>query len=362
MPRAPRLSDSQSRAAEQSALQAAIARLAPEQILWPEEHIAAFPESARQRSGRKTSVPLLANPLQRVELAALSMQDRLSQEILSAAQCYWIWTRFIETLQGNSARAPKKKASKKAATKTAVSRAASAAVEQAAQLQAAMLRAQCFRDQLTVGKEVRSAASREQLVMHLIADASQASNRNELVQLKARELQLREQGAAMAAELAEERRHAQKVEARLKRLSDQETARRSEIESEIVQEHRALREEYSILSRKYDDVVSQNIRLSNELRRGPGGDLSASLDQLRERINSIVKHGALRDDRLALSALRMEVAQLQRARMYLGRALFNLGILYLRGGDRKKAVAELRAARELGVEDAETNRLLRAVR
>ena len=56
--------------------------------------------------------------------------------------------------------------------------------------------------------------------------------------------------------------------------------------------------------------------------------------------------------------IRREIEQLQRARIYLGKAVFDLGMLYLRLGRKEDAIAELRAARELGVNDPEANRLI----
>ena len=44
--------------------------------------------------------------------------------------------------------------------------------------------------------------------------------------------------------------------------------------------------------------------------------------------------------------------------MYLGKALYDLGILYLRTGEKENAVEELRAAKELGIEDPETNKII----
>lgn len=55
---------------------------------------------------------------------------------------------------------------------------------------------------------------------------------------------------------------------------------------------------------------------------------------------------------MLIARLKKEIDQLQRARVYLGRALYDVGILYARINKRDEALTELRAARELGVEDS----------
>jgi hypothetical protein len=56
--------------------------------------------------------------------------------------------------------------------------------------------------------------------------------------------------------------------------------------------------------------------------------------------------------------IKQEIEELQRARIYLGKALYDLGLLYLRLGKKENALVELKAARELGVEDPEVNRII----
>ena len=85
------------------------------------------------------------------------------------------------------------------------------------------------------------------------------------------------------------------------------------------------------------------------------------LDNIRDRVNGIIRSGVLKEE-ILLSRIGSEVEQLQRARIYLGRALFDMGMLYLRMGKKEAAFQELRAARELGVEDPEADRFLQSVR
>jgi predicted nuclease with TOPRIM domain len=121
-----------------------------------------------------------------------------------------------------------------------------------------------------------------------------------------------------------------------------------------------LKKEFDALSHQYDALVSKNIDLSNRLNRfDQAVRLEEVLDSIRDRFNSIFRSGVLKEEVL-LSRIGNEVEQLQRARVYLGRALFDMGKLYLRMGKRDAAFQELRAARELGVEDPEAERFLQS--
>lgn len=128
------------------------------------------------------------------------------------------------------------------------------------------------------------------------------------------------------------------------------------------QEISDLRKEHAVLSQKYDTLVSKNIDLSNRLEKAKSSkSLEMILDSIRDKINVALKSGVAGNkegDETLLRSLQSEIGQIQRARIYLGRALFDMGILFLRLGDKNRAREELRAARELGIEDPETNRIL----
>ena len=79
---------------------------------------------------------------------------------------------------------------------------------------------------------------------------------------------------------------------------------------------------------------------------------------VRDKINAALRAGVNQADDILLKNLRGEIDQLMRARVYLGRALYDIGLLYLRLGQKHKAITEFRAARELGIEDPETNQML----
>ncbi|MDH5654709.1 MAG: hypothetical protein OEZ34_02300 [Spirochaetia bacterium] len=131
---------------------------------------------------------------------------------------------------------------------------------------------------------------------------------------------------------------------------------------EDMEELENIKKEFSILSQKYDTLVSKNIDLTNRLdRENATKSLESLLDAVRDKINRILKSGIAgtsEGDQAILSGLKPEITQLTRARMYLGKALYDLGILYLRAGEKDTAVNELRAAKELGVEDPETNKII----
>ena len=160
--------------------------------------------------------------------------------------------------------------------------------------------------------------------------------------------------------LAKEQERTRSLESELSRLTEQVLAGGPVTsDSEMAAEYAALRHDHQILSQKYDALVSKNIDLSNRLERfARTRGLEESLNAIRDKINSVLKSGLLKDDEALLSTLKNEITQIQRARGYLGRALYDVGMLYLRTGDRRLALVELRAARELGVEDPETNRLI----
>ena len=120
-----------------------------------------------------------------------------------------------------------------------------------------------------------------------------------------------------------------------------------------------LRRELEVLSRKCDALVSKNIELSNRLSEPPeAAGLGEILDGIRDRINSALREGVEKGDDWLLKNIRAETDQLERARVYLGRAFYDMGILHFRLGDREKAVAQLRAARELGVDGAEADHII----
>ncbi len=157
--------------------------------------------------------------------------------------------------------------------------------------------------------------------------------------------------------LNREQIRAESMEREVNRLTEQLLSQAGEGQASDGAE--TIRREYEILSQKYDSIVSKNIELVNRLEKFQNAKgLEKNLDLVRDKINGILRAGVTRNDDVLLKSLRNEVDQIVRARTYLGRALYDIGMLYLRLGRKTNAIREFRAARELGVEDPETNRLL----
>ncbi len=159
--------------------------------------------------------------------------------------------------------------------------------------------------------------------------------------------------------LTREKERTEALEGELSRLAEQIITGPSSSSVPMNEEMETLRREYNMLSQKYDSIVSKNIELSNRLDRvNKAKDLEDLLNIIRDKINAVLRAGVRQSDDVLLKNVQNEISQLQRTRGYLGRALYDVGMLYLRMNDREKAVPELRAARELGVEDPEINRIL----
>ena len=131
--------------------------------------------------------------------------------------------------------------------------------------------------------------------------------------------------------------------------------------SSLVEEHQNLRHEYNLLTRKNDALVSKNIELANSVEgnsRSQTNTLEDILDEIQKRINILLQKEYSDDPEIILRSVQKEILELNRARKYLGRALYNLGILYLRTGDTENARKELKAARELGVTDIKAEKVI----
>ena len=159
--------------------------------------------------------------------------------------------------------------------------------------------------------------------------------------------------------LNRETRRADSLEQEVSRLAEQIISRPRVSDEVYSEETDELQREYTILSEKYDGLVNQNIELSNRLEKlKKAKALESILDLIRDKINGVLRAGVTQNDDVLLKSIQEEVSQIKRARLYLGRALYDVGMLYLRLGQKSEALTEFRAARELGIEDAETNKLL----
>ena len=172
--------------------------------------------------------------------------------------------------------------------------------------------------------------------------------------IKAKLQEFQTQNNDLAMRFVKEQNRADILESEIQRLTDHILAQPAEGELD------ALKREYNVLSQKCDNLVSRNIELSNRMKElGRSKQLEDILDGIRDKINSALRAGIHEAPDAILKSLSDEISQLKRARLYLGRALYDIGILYHRKGDRERAKEELRAARELGVRDAEVENILK---
>ncbi len=117
-----------------------------------------------------------------------------------------------------------------------------------------------------------------------------------------------------------------------------------------------LLEEYRNLKEKNKAILAKNIELSNLLEhilKNEGFKLEDILNKIKLRINTLIRNPYTNNARVLAECLKKEIFELQRARTYLGGTLFDLGILYLKLGNKKAALVEFKAARELGVMEVE---------
>lgn len=165
--------------------------------------------------------------------------------------------------------------------------------------------------------------------------------------------------AELELALKRERARNETLEKEVDRLAEQIISTPVVPEEVYDQETETLRREYALLSQKFDALVSKNIELSNQVQKfNSVKTLSQILDIIRDKINGVLRAGVHEKDDILLGRIKDEIEQLQRARTYLGRALFDVGLLFLRTGEKDRARAEFRAARELGVEDPEIDQII----
>lgn len=167
--------------------------------------------------------------------------------------------------------------------------------------------------------------------------------------------QMQAQNSDLAMKLIKEQNRADLLESEIQRLTDHILAHPAEGELD------SAKREYNLISQKYDALVTRNIELSNRIKElGRPKRLEEILDQIRDKINHAIRSGLHEKPDAMLRTITEEISQLQRARLYLGRALYDIGILYHRKGDTNRAKEELRAARELGVRDSDVENILKS--
>lgn len=383
-----------------------LARVELEDVLWPERRPEAFarpfrmqpPEALRKAKGRsaKKTTPSkskpaaeivypLADPLRRIQYAERKIEQLTRHPTLHPALAYL----YIAQFQAEFGLPPAKRgqaASKEQAAPDPTTSPGSGRIrlddKRARQL---YNKAAQLKKKLSVSKRILAAKSVPELEQAIFAEFArfsheyvmlQEQNKNLELELEVRRENLDEapgtvrrsaedlaiENESLREQLEYENGRVERLEEQLGRLTEQLSAGVFQSDSEIAEEYSALRQEYGALSQKYDALVSKNIELSNHLDRVTRARaLEEILNSIRDKINGVLRSGMIQDDEALLHAIQGEIAQLQRARLYLGRALHDVGMLYLRAGDRGRALTELRAARELGVEDGETNRIIQSL-
>ena len=336
-------------------------------ILWPERHPRAFPAKFRAKERGRDVVYPLKDVRERLEYVAIFIEELSRHTRSHPAVAFLYLTLFQEEYRAD----PKKKRGTSARAK-----------EREKERKSIYDKVSRLKRRLVVSKAVKRARNRHELSravldefdkltleyyrqreqkqsleieleMHRKTLGRHAEDRKRIDELVA-------ENANLGVRLAREKDRSRSIEQELGRLADQMmTGGAVASDSALAAEYKALRHEYSVLSQKYDAIVSKNIELSNRVEQvGKARALEQILNSIRDRINNVLRSGLIENDEALLSVIQNEIAELQRARIYLGRALYDVGMLYLRSGDRKRALAELRAARELGVDGAETNRII----
>ena len=158
--------------------------------------------------------------------------------------------------------------------------------------------------------------------------------------------------------LTKERQNSRRLHQELQKVSEQIlTAHHLDSKSNLATEYQNLKNDYNLLFRKNDVLVSKNIELANQVKRLRSlhtHSLEHLLDAMRDRINALLKRQRNNNSTVLLRSIEKEAVPLQRARVYLAKVCYNLGILYLNSKEPHRALHELRAARELGLEVPES--------
>ncbi len=165
--------------------------------------------------------------------------------------------------------------------------------------------------------------------------------------------------------LRQERKLSSRLEKELRRVTETILSSYNiDKNSSLFDEYQNLRQEYDLLARKNDALVSKNIELGNSVEKSSRDHVSlleGVLDGIQSRINILLKNEYTDDYGVLLSSIEKEIGVLIRSRTYLGRSLYNIGLLYFRMGEKNKAVTEFRAAKELGISDKKSENIMTGV-
>lgn len=362
-----------------------------EAILWPDQYSNQFPAEYLIKKGKKQlPYPLVENEDRIKVLQSLfhhwNGADASSPEH-PLVLCYYLnefqkQFRPAKKKSGTALqRATRAVLSEKKGKKKALSAAEIRKQEREKEKEKNYKKLQTLKNKLSITKELKKAESSEIQWAIFLTLRDLVRERDELIEgthelranrvrdvqttdkeLKKRLEEVLEESEDLRSQLKRETTRADLLEEEVQRLAEQIISSPTTIITRgDPSELEGLKQEYNLISQKYDALVSKNIDLSNRLNRiDHAARLEEVLDSIRDRVNGIIRSGVFKEE-ILLSRIGGEVEQLQRARIYLGRALFDMGMLYLRMGKKDAAFQELRAARELGVEDPEADRFLESV-
>jgi hypothetical protein len=362
--------------------------LSSKEILWPEEYIHSYPKNFLQVQNDKTIIPFLVNPLQKLQILEKKITQWIQNQIGKYEHpyiTYYNLQKFIEEIQeihkntfDSSLNIATEKVMNQIKKKKNIERKKEIKNStKEKELKKIFLLTKSLKNKLNVPKQWKNYTSEkiynellsyfedlsirfyhiEKEKVNLEIELERYKNPNYLHPDYKKEIETyKQQIQQFQKELLQERSKNEILEKEVQRLTEliienpAITIQQEELEN--------LKREYQLLLEKYDLLVSKNIELRNLLEQQTYiKTLQDALNKIRDKINKILRTGGINEEVMIIK-IKQEIEELQRARIYLGKALYDLGLLYLRLGRKQEALIELRAARELGIEDPEVNRII----
>ena len=334
-------------------------------ILWPSCHIASFPrEFCIKDQGRECVFPL-APLTDRIHYAGVKLEElaRAQYEELHPVLAYFILSRFEEQLRALGADLKMKNRKKWLSLCRQIEKQKKSLDVPRSLCQSKNYPELCclfLSEFQNMSKSYTKTLKRKEIIetelaaFRLELDMKQKQN--------AGTEKLQEHNRDLGASLKQERKLVTRLEKEIRRITEQIlSSHHLDKNSSLVEEYQNLKHEYNLLTRKNDALVSKNIELANRVdqtSRIQAYKLEEILDMLQKRINVLLQREYSQDPGVLLTSIKKEITELKRARTYLGRALYNVGLLYIAMGDSENALKELRAARELGVSDIKAEKLI----
>lgn len=355
----------------QSRFEAGLDQVSLEALLWPEKHPGAFGREWKAGAGKNAPpYPLLDPDFQlkcvgakiegMIDAAGAGAEARARHAYMHPALAFYYLSRFQESFKPGKGRKDTRAAKEKKSYYNKVQK-----FKRRLAVPARLARAKDPAEMLDRLLEIFDETGRERLgdLEQLASMEAEVANYRNPEYLHPEQKQRLENlivaNAELEMALGRERGRNESLEREVDRLAEQIISTPVVPEEVYDQETETLRREYAILSNKCDALVSKNIELSNQVQKfNSVKTLGQILDIIRDKINGVLRAGVHEKDDVLLTRIQNEIEQLQRARVYLGRALFDVGLLYLRVGEKDRARTEFRAARELGVEDPEIDQII----